>query len=101
MSLLISINLFLLCSVQESKVLLRDWTSTEEFTHVNKRRSNKKGKKDATDTALYYKTQLCWFNDNHPDGCPRMAQTCSFAHGKHELRQPAKKRENHLISKSE
>ena len=28
-----------------------------------------------------YKTSLCWFNTNHPQGCPLPADSCLFAHG--------------------
>eukprot|EP00048_Salpingoeca_helianthica_P007051 m.105891 g.105891 ORF g.105891 m.105891 type:complete len:133 (+) comp14212_c3_seq1:1416-1814(+) len=27
------------------------------------------------------KTKPCWFHDHHPDGCPRAAADCPFAHG--------------------
>ena len=79
-------------SVEASKVKLRDWTSTEEFAHVNKRRMKKQGRKEV-DKSVYFKTQLCWFNDNHPDGCPRIAEECSFAHGDEELRDIVQKME--------
>ncbi|XP_074641673.1 putative tRNA (uracil-O(2)-)-methyltransferase [Tubulanus polymorphus] len=35
---------------------------------------------------LFLKTKLCWFNDHHPDGCPRVSENCLFAHGNNELR---------------
>ncbi|KAK6192480.1 hypothetical protein SNE40_003938 [Patella caerulea] len=34
----------------------------------------------------YFKTMLCWFHDNHPDGCPRLPDNCKYAHGLSELR---------------
>eukprot|EP01147_Barroeca_monosierra_P008865 gene8865-1219_t len=30
------------------------------------------------------KTKLCWFFQNHPDGCPRSATMCPFLHGEND-----------------
>ncbi|CAH1777388.1 unnamed protein product [Owenia fusiformis] len=34
----------------------------------------------------WQKTKLCWFNDNHPDGCPLDSEKCTFAHGQNDLK---------------
>ncbi|XP_006822996.1 putative tRNA (uracil-O(2)-)-methyltransferase [Saccoglossus kowalevskii] len=39
------------------------------------------------DASQLRKTKLCWFHSNHPDGCPRMAMDCTFAHGEEEMKQ--------------
>ena len=30
---------------------------------------------------LYWRTKICWFYENHPQGCPLSSDACSFAHG--------------------
>ena len=32
------------------------------------------------------KTKLCWFHDNHSQGCPVAAALCTYAHGQEDLR---------------
>ncbi|XP_046905134.1 probable tRNA (uracil-O(2)-)-methyltransferase [Hypomesus transpacificus] len=32
------------------------------------------------------KTRACWFHKHHPQGCPRLAEECAFAHGLDDLR---------------
>ncbi|XP_078681926.1 putative tRNA (uracil-O(2)-)-methyltransferase [Branchiostoma floridae x Branchiostoma belcheri] len=69
-------------------VRLRDWSLEEAGAHksagsTNRRRGKKKKK---TDRDLRVKTSLCWFYLHHPDGCPRLAQNCYYAHGQAELR---------------
>eukprot|EP00730_Choanoeca_flexa_P005815 TRINITY_DN12026_c0_g2_i1.p2 TRINITY_DN12026_c0_g2~~TRINITY_DN12026_c0_g2_i1.p2 ORF type:complete len:629 (+),score=95.76 TRINITY_DN12026_c0_g2_i1:3345-5231(+) len=36
--------------------------------------------------AKAFKRRLCWLCSNHPDGCPRPAASCSYAHSEDELR---------------
>ncbi|TRY70144.1 hypothetical protein TCAL_10016 [Tigriopus californicus] len=38
-----------------------------------------------TATHLTKKTRLCWFFENHPQGCSVSADKCLWAHGKHDL----------------
>ena len=56
--------------------------------HDEHQRSKKrvKGQQLKADTALLRKTKLCYFHDNHPDGCSLIAEACRFAHGVEELR---------------
>lgn len=60
-------------------VQLRDFTLTDPFEGRKKKTSDK-------DLSDYVKTTLCWFYDNHPDGCPRDSVSCQYAHGVSELR---------------
>ncbi|KAI8513219.1 tRNA methyltransferase 44 [Branchiostoma belcheri] len=69
-------------------VRLRDWSLEEagadkSASSTNRRRGKKKKR---TDRDLRVKTSLCWFYLHHPDGCPRLAQDCYYAHGQAELR---------------
>eukprot|EP00045_Choanoeca_perplexa_P010539 m.107468 g.107468 ORF g.107468 m.107468 type:complete len:104 (-) comp15314_c0_seq12:118-429(-) len=32
-----------------------------------------------------FKRRPCWLYQHHPDGCPRVADECSFAHGADDL----------------
>lgn len=34
----------------------------------------------------HWKTRLCWFYINHPDGCPLFQDKCSFAHGSEDMK---------------
>lgn len=43
------------------------------------------GKKKTSAGGLRVKKKLCWFNENHPDGCPVEAECCSRAHGDCDL----------------
>ena len=56
--------------MRAGKVAIRDWASSDH-------RHNPK----------QTKTRLCWFYQEHPDGCPRKAEDCPFAHGEDELEQ--------------
>lgn len=38
-------------------------------------------------SAALYKTRLCWFYSQHPDGCRLVATECRYAHGDGELRE--------------
>ncbi|KAM4808183.1 putative tRNA (uracil-O(2)-)-methyltransferase [Rhinophrynus dorsalis] len=67
--------------VLNSKVSIRDWRQ-EALTATSKRRPEAK-RRLYTDAL---KTRLCWFYVHHPDGCPRSADSCPYAHGTEELR---------------
>ena len=67
--------------VQGGRVVIRDWRDDSN--------SKKQGDKKQPRTQKYWKTKLCWFHDNHPDGCPLASEQCSFAHGTQELKTPA------------
>ncbi|KAG1667089.1 putative tRNA (uracil-O(2)-)-methyltransferase [Nymphon striatum] len=53
--------------VRKGKVCIKKPKSVEHSTNKN------------------LKTKLCWFHQNHPNGCPLPPQCCSFAHGKSYL----------------
>ncbi|XP_032806296.2 putative tRNA (uracil-O(2)-)-methyltransferase isoform X1 [Petromyzon marinus] len=63
--------------VLQSRVQLRDWRREQV---VKKPKNNRK--KSAADC---YKTRVCWFYSHHPDGCPREASCCPYAHGLEDL----------------
>ncbi|XP_040191299.1 probable tRNA (uracil-O(2)-)-methyltransferase [Rana temporaria] len=67
--------------VLNSRVSIRDW-SQDEQTPSNKNKAE--AKKRLLPDVL--KTRLCWFYVNHPNGCPRAASKCPYAHGPGELR---------------
>ncbi|KAM4051657.1 putative tRNA (uracil-O(2)-)-methyltransferase [Anomaloglossus baeobatrachus] len=67
--------------VMNSMVSIRDWRQDTQTTS-DKHRTEAKRKLSAG--AL--KTRLCWFYINHPNGCPRAAIRCPYAHGAEELR---------------
>eukprot|EP00049_Salpingoeca_infusionum_P007382 m.119610 g.119610 ORF g.119610 m.119610 type:complete len:667 (+) comp13678_c2_seq2:21-2021(+) len=61
--------------VRGGKVRLRNWIDDDESTPP----SQKAGK------LHHRKKKLCWFHMHHPDGCPREAENCNFAHGEDDL----------------
>ncbi|XP_061769870.1 probable tRNA (uracil-O(2)-)-methyltransferase isoform X1 [Nerophis ophidion] len=63
--------------VEGGSVHLRDWRDGKHPRAGSKKRSVAPG-------AL--KTRPCWFYSHHPQGCPLLAQRCSFAHGHDDLR---------------
>ncbi|KAM4709696.1 putative tRNA (uracil-O(2)-)-methyltransferase [Discoglossus pictus] len=67
--------------VINSRVSVRDW-SKETISATSKRKPEAKRKLSQD----VIKTRLCWFFINHPDGCPRAADACPYAHGTEELR---------------
>ncbi|MEE6462579.1 hypothetical protein FKM82_001641 [Ascaphus truei] len=82
--------------VINSRVSIRDWRQ-EALTATIKRKPEAKRR----DTSDNLKTRLCWFFINHPDGCPRIADTCPYAHGAEELRTcPAVQRKKHKLTES-
>lgn len=67
-----------LLTVSGGAVQLRDLTLDEPYS--------KHSKLAKRDKSQYFKTMQCWFYSNHPDGCPRTAQKCHFAHGEQDVR---------------
>ncbi|CAN2388593.1 tRNA (uracil) methyltransferase activity, partial [Pristimantis euphronides] len=67
--------------VMSSMVSIRDW-SQETCTASHQHRAEAKRKLSAD----VLKTRFCWFYVNHPNGCPRTAVHCPYAHGAEELR---------------
>jgi hypothetical protein len=68
--------------VTKGCVQLRDFTVADPWAgRKPKKVKNNRGNQQDT-----MKTTLCWFNANHPDGCPRAKDVCKFAHGSDELR---------------
>ena len=65
--------------VSGKRVRLRDFTAKNPWSERRKYKSSKKDRK------LFFKTSPCWFFTHHPDGCPRSAIQCSYAHGENEL----------------
>ena len=70
-------------SVSSGVVQLRDFTLADPWGRKQKGRR--------TDNSDYFKTSLCWFNTNHPDGCPRISELCDYAHCDTELREKPQK----------
>ncbi|XP_032874784.1 probable tRNA (uracil-O(2)-)-methyltransferase [Amblyraja radiata] len=64
--------------VARGQVQIRDWTKEKQT-----KKQSPGARKMPLDTS---KSRLCWFFLNHPDGCPRNAEKCPFAHGTEELR---------------
>ncbi|CAG5118913.1 unnamed protein product, partial [Candidula unifasciata] len=78
--------------VTGGNVQLRDFTAADPWNGCNvKKGRNKRGNQEHT-----RKTTLCWFADNHPDGCPKTNNDCPFAHGSGELRDKLSSREDQL-----
>ncbi|XP_067896051.1 probable tRNA (uracil-O(2)-)-methyltransferase isoform X2 [Heterodontus francisci] len=65
--------------VVHGNVQIRDWAKEKQ----TRKRSSDAKRKLSSEAC---KTRLCWFFVNHPDGCPRTAEKCTFAHGIEELR---------------
>lgn len=55
--------------IANGRVKLRNWS----LPHCRKKKLNRNKK-----SAL--KTRTCWFYTNHPDGCPRPDEDCTFLH---------------------
>ncbi|XP_022104593.1 probable tRNA (uracil-O(2)-)-methyltransferase [Acanthaster planci] len=79
--------------VSNTSVEIRDWSASApaQQTHSKKQKGKNSRKEDA------FKTRLCWFHTCHPDGCPRLASQCQFAHGNDELRKLAVCTQPHAI----
>ncbi|XP_078398693.1 putative tRNA (uracil-O(2)-)-methyltransferase isoform X3 [Cetorhinus maximus] len=78
-------NNYQVFEVVHGKVRIRDW-SKEKQPKILPSDTKSKLPSEAR------KTRLCWFFVNHPDGCPRTAEKCPFAHGTEELRPRANSR---------
>nr|XP_022343515.1 probable tRNA (uracil-O(2)-)-methyltransferase [Crassostrea virginica] len=65
-------------NVSGGAVQLRDLTLDEPYS--------KHSKLAKRDKSRHFKTLQCWFHHHHPDGCPRTAATCHFAHGEMDTR---------------
>lgn len=74
-----------LMAVQGCEVRLRSPLVTTDKCCPQHKKKPKSGRTQFNKGQLY-KTRLCWFNDNHPDGCPLQSPQCNFSHGKAELR---------------
>ncbi|XP_038054849.1 probable tRNA (uracil-O(2)-)-methyltransferase [Patiria miniata] len=68
--------------VSSCSVEIRDWSEGAPTQRAHAKKPMRKNARK-TDT---FKTRLCWFHAQHPDGCPLLASQCQFAHGKDELR---------------
>ena len=77
---------FYLCShlVKGGCVSLRNWSRVKDSLQSDKYKKRAEWKRD--EHGILYKTKLCWFNEHHPQGCPRLAEICPYAHGSKELR---------------
>lgn len=62
-------------------VQLRNWT--DKSCHGPRKPAKPRSAKDAK---LLVKTKPCWFHEHHPQGCPRLAENCPYAHGQQEIR---------------
>jgi tRNASer (uridine44-2'-O)-methyltransferase len=60
-------------------VCIRDWSVNDFPQKKKKKLMPKKSSK------IFYKTKMCWFALHHPQGCPRTADACPYAHSKLEL----------------
>ncbi|OCT99289.1 hypothetical protein XELAEV_18005076mg [Xenopus laevis] len=67
--------------VINSNVSIRDW---QKDTPTNTKKRKPEAKRTVPSDVL--KTRLCWFYVHHPNGCPRVAKSCPYAHGAEELR---------------
>lgn len=76
-------NHYYIFKVTGGVVQMRDWT---QETPGPRGKKGDLARKQRRSQALW-KTSLCWFYLQHPDGCPVAVQQCPFAHGEHELRE--------------
>ncbi|XP_067847178.1 probable tRNA (uracil-O(2)-)-methyltransferase [Heptranchias perlo] len=72
-------NSYQVFEVVHGNVQIRDWAKEKQT-----RKQSSDAKRKLPSEAC--KTRLCWFFINHPNGCPRTAEKCPFAHGVEELR---------------
>ena len=63
---------------------LRNWSITSASLQSDKYKKQEQWKRNDRDVLC--KTKPCWFYDHHPQGCPRTAVSCPYAHGKEEIR---------------
>ena len=70
-------------SVAGGVVQMRDWTQESKSQRGKKRDLSRKQQR----SQALWKTSICWFHVNHPDGCPVLTEQCPFAHTTGELRE--------------
>lgn len=63
--------------VSGSHVQFRDYRQPWGYKSQTKTKTKERAKS--------LKTALCWFHENHPDGCLLSQKTCNFAHGQNDL----------------
>lgn len=76
------------CQVFEVKggyVRLRNWSCISQSLSSPKYKDHRPWKDKEKE--LLVKTKLCWFDEYHPQGCPRPSYLCSYAHGRDELKE--------------
>ncbi|GCC36554.1 hypothetical protein chiPu_0015049 [Chiloscyllium punctatum] len=78
--------------VAHGNVQIRDWSKEKQDKQKEKHTKNLSPDEKRKLLSEACKTRLCWFFVNHPDGCPRIAEKCPFAHGIKELRSRANSR---------
>nr|XP_033806053.1 probable tRNA (uracil-O(2)-)-methyltransferase isoform X2 [Geotrypetes seraphini] len=64
--------------VLNAQVHIRDWRE-EKATNEHRPETKRRLALEA------FKTRLCWFFLNHPNGCPLTPKSCPYAHGTEEL----------------
>jgi len=71
--------------VMRGEVFLRNYRTKQE------RRGKKKKQCLQAERGSNFKTKLCWYHLNHPQGCILLDRYCQFAHSEAELRYPKDK----------
>ena len=69
-------------TVHGGHVQLRNWSETDQPMSKRSRQPDRR-----VDARLLRKTKPCWFYNYHPQGCPRAASDCPYAHGESERRE--------------
>ncbi|XP_048393427.1 probable tRNA (uracil-O(2)-)-methyltransferase isoform X2 [Stegostoma tigrinum] len=85
-------NNYQVFEVVHGNVQIRDWSKEKQSKQKEKQTKNLSPDEKRKLLSEACKTRLCWFFVNHPDGCPRTAEKCPFAHGIQELRSRANSR---------
>ena len=68
--------------VMKGEVFLRNYRTKQE------KRGKKKKQCLQAKRGSNFKTRLCWYHFNHPQGCILLDRDCQFAHSENELRCP-------------
>ena len=71
--------------VKGGYVRLRNWSCISQSLSSPKYKDHRPWKDKEKE--LLVKTKLCWFDEYHPQGCPRPSYLCSYAHGRDELKE--------------
>ncbi|XP_048458142.1 probable tRNA (uracil-O(2)-)-methyltransferase isoform X2 [Rhincodon typus] len=79
-------NNYQVFEVAHGNVQIRDWSKEKQSKQKEKQTKYLSSDEKRKLLSEACKTRLCWFFVNHPDGCPRTAEKCPFAHGIQELR---------------